>query len=134
MLKMSFLLYASNQRNISNKKMYSENRVKRVESNKMWSIFSSASSGAAFRRSGSSASSWSNITNAIRRLPDKTARIELDLRPPLGLDRAQFLLDLFGRHAQNVLAAPVLDEPERIERLDDVDLGESRHLREVIDR
>lgn len=116
--------------------MYRENRVKRVESNKKWLIFSSASSGATFRRSGSSssASSWSNITSAIRRLPDKTARIELDLRPPLGLDRAQLLLDLFGRHAQDVLAAPVLNEPERVKRLDDVDLGEARHFREVVDR
>ena len=67
-----------------------------------------------------------------RRLPPDHARVHSQQRA-LVLGRAQVLLHQLGRHADHVLALPVLDQVERLQGGDDVRLGDGGHGGEVLD-
>lgn len=59
--------------------------------------------------------------------PEQGAALTCDRRL-LVLGALQVLLHQFGRHADHVLALPVLDHVERLKRADDVTLRDAGHL------
>lgn len=59
--------------------------------------------------------------------PQQGAALTCDRRL-LVLGALQVLLHQFGRHADHVLALPVLDHVERLKRADDVTLRDAGHL------
>lgn len=74
-------------------------------------------------------------TSRTRRwLPHETSLVQLDLWLSLGLNRAQHVLDLFGRHAHDILATPVLDDAERGQRFRDVGLSEAGEFGQILNR